>query len=211
LLRMLSGGLRLWEANDDTKPRVMGVGAFNLVERSMYETAGGMEALRMEVADDVGLAQIVSDAGGRCRLAASPVGVWIRWYRTVADLLSGTEKACAKAGSRAKLAFGLCFAAVVLTLELFPFVAWVWWRLAPGSVPAMVGLAVVPVSVCTSVWVSSRFRMNVGWALLPPVSTLIAAMLVIRGVVLALCRGGVQWKGDRHTLKAARDGERVQL
>ncbi|MCH2135022.1 MAG: glycosyltransferase [Phycisphaerales bacterium] len=207
LMRMLLGGLKLWEANRDDRPRVMGVGAFNLVRRAALERAGGLEQLRMEVADDVGLAQIVVDAGGRARLATCPDGVWIRWYRTLRDLLRGTEKGCAKAGSRAKLMLGLAMWWLLLVLELAPFVLWAWWPIAPAIIAASTGL--VAVALCLSV--ALRFSLPRGWALLVPVSTLVTAAILLRSLVLAIVRGGIRWKGDAHTLAAARAGEKVQL
>lgn len=207
LMRMLLGGLRLWEANRDDKPRVMGVGAFNLVRRSSLEEAGGLEELRMEVADDVGLAHIVAEAGGRPRLATAPSGVWIRWYRTTADLLRGTEKGCAKAGSRAKLCLGLLLSVLLLTVELAPFVLWVWWP----SVPSIIASATAVLAIGLCLWVASRFALPRGWALLVPLSTIVTAALLLRAVVLAIVRGGILWKGDAHTLADARAGEKVQL
>ena len=207
LMRMLMGSLRLWEANDDTKDRVMGVGAFNLVSRKALERAGGIGALSMEVADDVGLAHIVHEAGGRARIALASDGVWIRWYRSVGDLLAGTEKGCAKAGSRARLSFGLVLASVMLTVELAPFVLWIWWP----STPSIIATAAGVLAMSTSLLIAIRFRLHAGWALLPPLATLITGTLAIRAVTLAIIRGGIRWKGDAHTLAAAREGERVQL
>jgi hypothetical protein len=47
--------------------------------------------------------------------------------------------------------------------------------------------------------------------LLVPVSTLVTAVLLIRAISLAILRGGIRWKGDSHTLAAARAGEKIQL
>jgi hypothetical protein len=207
LMRMLMGSLRIWEANDDSKERVMGVGAFNLVSKEALQRAGGIGVLSMEIADDVGLAHIVKQSGGRARLALAAGGVWIRWYRSVSDLLSGTEKGCAKAGSRGRLCFGLSMAGVLLTVELSPFLLWIWLP----STPSVISLVTAAVAVATSLMIAVRFRQPVGWALLPPLATLIAGALAIRAVTLAIIRGGIRWKGDAHTLAAAREGERVQL
>lgn len=207
LMRMLTGSLRIWEANDDSKECVMGVGAFNLVRREALAKAGGMAALRMEIADDVGLAVIVRESGGRTRVASTDTGVWIRWYRSVRDLLAGTEKGCAKAGSRLKLAFGLLMSPVLLTCELAPFVLWIWWP----STPAVIAVATAIIALVTVQTLAVRFRLHPVWSWLPPVATLVTGVLVIRAVTLALVRGGIRWKGDAHTLKAAREGERVQL
>jgi hypothetical protein len=207
LMRMLLGALRLWDANRDDRERVMGVGAFNLVRREALERAGGMGELRMEIADDAGLAHIVAQAGGRVRLASSSSGVWIRWYRTTGDLMRGTEKGCAKAGSRAKLFYGLSLMPVLLTLEVSPFVLWAWWPASPAIIAA--AAAVIAVATCqVSAW---RFALPRGWALLVPVSTIITAVLLTRAMSLAIIRGGIRWKGDAHSLAEARAGEKVQM
>ena len=207
LMRMLLGALRLWDANHDDRERVMGVGAFNLVRREALERAGGMGELRMEIADDAGLAHIVAQAGGRVRLASSPRGVWIKWYRTTGDLLRGTEKGCAKAGSRAKLLFGLALMPILLTLEVSPFVLWIWWP----AVPALIAVVAAAVAISTCQIIAARFVLPRGGALFVPVSTLVTAVLLTRAISLAIIRGGILWKGDKHTLTAARAGERVQI
>jgi hypothetical protein len=207
LMRMLLGALRIWDANNDARERVMGVGAFNLIRRQALDRAGGMGELRMEIADDAGLAHIVAAAGGRSRLASTRRGVWIRWYRTTGDLMRGTEKGCAKAGSRAKLLWGLTIMPLLLTMEVSPFVLWAWWP----ATPAIVAGASAALALVTCQLLAARFALPRGWALLVPVSTLVTAVLLIRAISLAILRGGIRWKGDSHTLAAARAGEKIQL
>ena len=207
LMRMLLCALRLWDANHDDRERVMGVGAFNLVRREALERAGGMRELRMEIADDAGLAHIVAQSGGRVRLALARRGVWIRWYRSNGDFLRGTEKGCAKAGSRWKLLYGLALMPILAVLELAPFVVWAWWPLPPAIIAA--AAAVLAVVTCQAI--ASRFALPRGWALLVPVSTAVTVVLLARAVMLAIIRGGIRWKGDAHSLAAARAGEKLQI
>ena len=58
-------GHRPWKVADPKTKDHMGVGAFNLVRRSVYEAVGTYEALRMEVLDDMKLGKVVKNAGLR--------------------------------------------------------------------------------------------------------------------------------------------------
>ena len=72
---------------------VKGVGAFNLVRRSTFLKTEGFEWLRMDVADDVALAQLIAKNGGRSLLMkAGKSGPSLDWYKDFDDLVKGLEK-----------------------------------------------------------------------------------------------------------------------
>src|SRR5438270_1089467 len=56
-------GHRPWKVADPSTDDHMGVGAFNLVRRRVYDAVGTYEALRMEVLDDMKLGKVVKKAG----------------------------------------------------------------------------------------------------------------------------------------------------
>ena len=56
-------GHRPWKVADPKSRDHMGVGAFNLIRRNVYEAVGTYEALRMEVLDDMKLGKVVKNAG----------------------------------------------------------------------------------------------------------------------------------------------------
>ena len=58
-------GHRPWKVADPGAQDHMGVGAFNMVRRSVYEAVGTYQALRMEVLDDMKLGKVVKNAGLR--------------------------------------------------------------------------------------------------------------------------------------------------
>ena len=61
---MFMFGHRPWKVADPSTDDHMGVGAFNLVRRRVYDAVGTYEALRMEVLDDMKLGKVVK----KCRL-----------------------------------------------------------------------------------------------------------------------------------------------
>lgn len=207
LMRVLICTLRLWRANDDRQDRAMGVGAFNLVRRSALERAGGLEQLRLEIADDVGLAQIIKDAGGRSRSAIGADWVEIEWYRTTKQFLEGAEKGVAKARTRLGIAVTGLVGVLLIALDVSPLLMLVWWP-APSSLLAAATLAMA--TMC-SVMLAASFGLPRWWALLWPFGALAGLLITLRSMTLALIRGGVRWRGDAHTLASTSEGERVRL
>src|SRR5580700_4428405 len=56
-------GHRPWKVADPKTKDHMGVGAFNMIRRQVYEAVGSYQALRFEVVDDMKLGKIVKNAG----------------------------------------------------------------------------------------------------------------------------------------------------
>jgi|TARA_B100001964_G_C14241000_1_gene605022 cellulose synthase/poly-beta-1,6-N-acetylglucosamine synthase-like glycosyltransferase len=207
LMRVLICTLRMWLANDDSQPRAMGVGAFNLVRRAALERAGGLSELRLEVADDVGVGRIVKGAGGRSRTAIGVAWLDIEWYRTAGQFLRGSEKGVAKARTRLGILRSGLLGVAVICVDISPFVLLAWLP----TPAALLATATAAMAVLMSVQVARAFGLSVWWSLLAPLGAFVALLISFRALGLGLLRGGVRWRGDTHTLAATTDGERVRL
>src|SRR5580704_15029432 len=76
---MFMFGHRPWKVADPKARDHMGVGAFNLIRRGVYEAVGTYEALRMEVLDDMKLGKVVKNAGFAQRNVFGSDLISIRW------------------------------------------------------------------------------------------------------------------------------------
>jgi chlorobactene glucosyltransferase len=85
-------GPAFWVNSDAQKRFAAGGGAGMLVRASSYRAAGGHEALRASVIDDIGLAVRVRRAGGRCRMAMADEQVRLRMYRGFRQVFDGFTK-----------------------------------------------------------------------------------------------------------------------
>src|ERR1700726_1940500 len=70
----------------------VGVGAFQLLKRSAYESAGGHRRLAMEVIDDMKLGKIVKQAGYRSAVGIAQDAVVVRWHAGARNLINGVTK-----------------------------------------------------------------------------------------------------------------------
>ena len=123
---MFMFGHRPWKVADPSTDDHMGVGAFNLVRRSVYDAVGGYEALRMEVLDDMKLGKVVKRAGFAQRNVFGGDLISIRWAHGAFGVVNN------------------------LTKNFFAVLSFQWWR----TVISAVGLAFINLGPFVGIWLA---------------------------------------------------------
>ncbi len=194
-------GHRPWKVADPKSRDHMGVGAFNLVRRSVYEAVGTYEALRMEVLDDMKLGKVVKNAGFAQRNVFGGDLISIRWARGARGVVENLTKNFFAVLSFQWLrtiisAFGLAF------LNLIPFLG-VWLAQGWERLPYAIALASM-----FSIYVGMSWRSGVPayYFVLHPVSTVLFIYTLLRSMFHALWNDGIIWRGTRYPLEELRKG-----
>ena len=205
-LRAMSLALDYRKVPDPGHPKsVLGSGAFTLIRRDAYDRTPGFEHLRMESADDMALAAMVKQAGGRCDGVVGTGCASVRMYDSPRAFLHGIEKnGSTTAGSPWASSAGVIGFALLDMMPLVALVAGPSWLRAIGFATALVawiGNVGVLRATC-SIWAP---------ALLWPVGTLLFAFGMLRSTLLAVARGGVRWRGTFYTLAELEAGRRFTL
>jgi cellulose synthase/poly-beta-1,6-N-acetylglucosamine synthase-like glycosyltransferase len=194
-------GHRPWKVADPKTKDHMGVGAFNLIRRSVYEAVGTYEALRMEVLDDMKLGKVVKNAGFAQRNVFGADLISIRWAigaRGVVENLTKNFFAVVSFQWWRTLisAFGLAF------LNLMPFLgvalAHGWERL-----PYAIALASMFLIYLGMSW---RSRVPAYYFALHPVSTALFVYTLLRSMIHTLRNDGIVWRGTKYPLEELRKG-----
>jgi cellulose synthase/poly-beta-1,6-N-acetylglucosamine synthase-like glycosyltransferase len=194
-------GHRPWKVADPKSRDHMGVGAFNLIRRGVYQAVGTYQALRMEVLDDMKLGKVVKNAGFRQRNVFGADLISLRWAHGARGVVNNLTKNFFAVLSfqwpRTLIsAFGLVF------LNLMPFLgvalAHGWQRL-----PYAIALAAM-----FSIYVGMSWRSNVPayYFLLHPVSTTLFVYSLLRSMIHTLWNDGIIWRGTRYPLEELRKG-----
>jgi glycosyltransferase involved in cell wall biosynthesis len=198
---MFTFGHRPWKVADPSTDDHMGVGAFNLVRRSVYDAVGTYEKLRMEVLDDMKLGKIVKKAGFAQRNVFGGDLISIRWahgaFGVVNNLTKNFFAVLRFQWWRTTIcALGLAF------LNFGPFLG-TW--LAPGwaRLPYAVALGSMFLIYLGMSWRSS---VPPYYFLLHPVSTAMFTYTLLRSMVLTLWNGGIEWRGTKYPLEELRKG-----
>lgn len=194
-------GHRPWKVADPDANDHMGVGAFNMVRRSVYDSVGTYQALRMEVLDDMKLGKVVKNAGFAQRNVFGEDLISLRW---------------------AKGAFGVVNN---LTKNFFAVLSFQW----PRTVASIVGLGFLNLGPFLGVWlahggprvlyaiaVGSIFAIYCGMAarsavpayyfFLHPISTSLFMYTLVRSMFHTLWNDGIVWRGTKYELDELRNG-----
>jgi hypothetical protein len=179
----------------------MGVGAFNLVRRRVYDAVGTYEALRMEVLDDMKLGKVVKKAGFAQRNVFGGDLISIRWghgaFGIVNNLTKNFFAVLSFQSWRTVLsAFGLAF------INLGPFLG-LWLAHGWTRLPFAIALGSILL-----IYIGMSWRSSVPpyYFLLHPVSTAMFIYTLLRSMFLTLRNDGIVWRGTKYPLEELRKG-----
>jgi glycosyltransferase involved in cell wall biosynthesis len=198
---MFMFGHRPWKVADPKTDDHMGVGAFNLVRRSVYDKVGTYAALRMEVLDDMKLGKVIKKAGFAQRNVFGADLISLRWAYGAMGMVNNLTKNFFAVLSfqwpRTVLsAFGIAF------LNLMPFfgifVTHGWAR-----IPYAVALASM---FAIYVGMSWRSKVPAYYFLLHPLSSMLFVYTLMRSMSLTLWNDGITWRGTKYPLEELRKG-----
>jgi glycosyltransferase involved in cell wall biosynthesis len=179
----------------------VGVGAFQLLRRSTYETIGTHRRLAMEVVDDMKLGKLVKRSGFRSCVAIAQEYVSVRWHAGARNVIRGVTK-----NFFAAFGYNIAFAAVavvgMLLLNVVPFIAVFaghgWIRILSASA--------VLVALSMNCTVDVVNRVSPLYALMHPIGAILFCYMIVRSVAVTLWQGGVTWRGTFYPLKELKRG-----
>ncbi len=205
--RILVASGRLWLVADPRSRVAVGGGVFNLVERRALDRTRGLEWLRLEIADDVALGQMLKRSGARSAVFDGTRGVHLHFYRSLGEMMRGLEKnAYAVFGGLRPLQLALMLSLMV-SLELFPVVA----LALPSTTARVAGAAMLATTALSQALVARAGRRGIGTALVPALGPLLLSWFGLRSAVLAHLRGGIVWRGTHYSLAELRAGRRFEV
>ncbi len=181
--------------------RSMGVGAFTLVRRDAYLAAGGHEALRMEVLEDMALALRMRRAGHRSALRLTIddfAGRWITDLPSVFTVLAKNYFAL----FRYRLALVLLACAALGSLWACALLGpltdhWTGWF-------AFLGLASLGLPAAV---IAKRYRVARALAFWTPLCIPLICAALLHSAFVTLRDGGVRWRDTFYPLARLRRGE----
>jgi glycosyltransferase involved in cell wall biosynthesis len=179
----------------------VGVGAFQLVKRSVYEAVGTHRRLALEVVDDIKLGKIIKQARFRSCAAFAPGLVTVQWHAGLGKLIKGvTKNFFASVGY--SVPFVLASLIAVLLMNVAPFVA---IFVAHGWIRLFATVAVA-IAVGFHAGVNVFLRVSPLYALTHPIGAVLFAYMLLRSTVVTLWKGGVTWRGTFYPLDELKRG-----
>ena len=179
----------------------VGVGAFQMLKRSAYETCGTHRRLAMEVVDDMKLGKLVKQSGFRSAVAVARHAVSVEWHIGLQNLVRGVEK---NFFAGAQFSLGLAAAQIfaLLAMNVVPFAG---LFLGHGWIRAFAAIAVL-IALCFHLGVDVVMQISPLYCLTLPVGAAVFAYMVLRSTVVTLRQGGIVWRDTFYPLDELRRG-----
>lgn len=209
-IRAIGLGMKIWRISDPRSKAYMGVGAFNMVRREAFEKTPGLEWLKMEVTEDLGIGLMMKRSGAQCAGADGNGLIELEWYGSIGEMAWGFEKGFASISGGRLLPF---FVLILLATSIAtaPALGMIC-GLMHG--PLWIGLAGLIGFLCdfTSLmlicrWSERPYRSG----FLLPVVIPIALWMLLRAAVLGASRGGIVWRGTFYSKRDFIAGKRVKV
>lgn len=203
--------LSLIDARRITDPKrrtAMGVGAFNLVQRDCFDADEGFEWLRMEIADDAGLALMMKSRGASIDMLNGQDFIEVDWYPTLASMFDGVMQ---------RLIMGVNYYfslyLVQCALVIFCLVAPVWIALLLVPLTPLAWLCLAAYLLPSLIFATGlrSFRVPPVLLWLMPLGFVLLACGMLRALVTYVRRGGLFWRGRVYPLSRLRASQRVKM
>jgi glycosyltransferase involved in cell wall biosynthesis len=191
--------LRPWNAANPRSRAFVGIGAFNLIRREVYEAVGMHQAIAMRPDDDVKLGKLIKQRGFRQHLLAGQPMVRVPWYASVGELIEGLEKN-SFAGVDYRVTTVLGGTLALLVFDLLPFLGVVVLSGPPRWLYAATALVLLVQARHTAR--DMGFTPRCAW--LFPVAVLLFIYIQWRAMVLTYVRRGIRWRGTHYALDELR-------
>jgi len=190
---------RPWAARRATSRAHVGIGAFNLVRSEAYFACGGHERLRLRPDDDMKLGKVLKRAGFRQDFLNGRGAIDVEWYGSWREVQDGLMKNLF-AGAGYSVVGTIAGSAAQLAVLAGPLLALPFGDTLARSINAASCAVLLAIGAICAPQLGTR-----RWAgALLPAFALFGAWLMWRSMVLALVRGGIDWRGTRYPLEQLR-------
>jgi len=194
----------VWKASDSGSKAAVGVGGFNLVRRAALDRTAGLEWLKLEVADDLTLGQMLKDSGARQQLASGKGCLSVNFYPSMKDAFRGSERGLFTAIGNFSLARCVAIGLGLAAMETATFVL-LLRRKSRG-----LGLLLTGVELASSLAFNDWLDRPAWHALFAPLGTSVMGAMMVRAGVLGKLRGGIYWRGTFYPTELLKPGRRFR-
>ena len=194
----------VWKASDPDSKAAVGVGGFNLVKRSALERTAGLEWLKLEVADDLALGQMLKASGARQQLASGKGFLSVNFYPSITDAFRGSERGLFTAIGNFSLARCIAIGLGLAALEMAPFLL----MLRKGS--RRLGVVLTGIELASSLAFNDWLGRPAWHALVAPLGASVMGAMIVRAGILGKLRGGIYWRGTFYPTELLKPGRRFR-
>ncbi len=188
---LLLPAARPWSVRDPDSRAILGGGAFVLIRRAAYDAGPGLEWMRLDVADDQTMCQLIKREGGKCDVVNGCDEVSLVWYSSVGQMASMMQKGFYACVAQFSLLKGIAISLALVYIALFPLLA-----LVPGggwaaALPVLGLVSMTTATLVVGAWAKRPWLPSLFFG----VGLLLVAAMTAWSSVVGWRIGGITWRG----------------
>lgn len=193
---------RPWLAKKSGNRRFIGVGAFNMVKKSVYLEIGGHESIKMHPIDDMMLGKTIKENGyfQDCLLAYDFVKV--PWYNSVSAMINGLQK-----NMFALVHYRISLIPLVLFAIIVASILPVWAVVFGDKYVQMICLLTLGLRLVTFYKGLRLQGLPVYYLPGIVITPYISCYIILKSAIITLKNGGILWRGQHYALSDLRKTE----
>ncbi len=168
----------------------IGVGAFNFIERQLYEKIGTHKRLRTNVDDDVKLGYWVKQFGEATHVVRGSDWLSVRWREGLWDSVRGIERSAFPG-----INFSWLWVGIGIVGTLFGLIAPYWLFFLESSFTKCCALGAIAMIFLIYFTLRPNVLGTLRVTILHPLASLLFLYALISSAVKITLRGGVEWRG----------------
>lgn len=187
--------IKPWKLRDPKSPAHVGIGAFNLIRKRVYEQVGTHQAIAMRPDDDLKLGRLVKKHGFVHDVLNGAGFLRVRWYASLGELIHGLEKNSFAAVEYRVWVVVLATAAILL-FNVWPFIA-VW---VTTGVTRWLNAATIAVHLLSFMSTAWQLKHRLWSAVAYPLIFVLFVYIQWRTMLVNLWIGGIRWRDTLYPL-----------
>jgi glycosyltransferase involved in cell wall biosynthesis len=184
-----------WLARNRRSSQHLGIGAFNLVRREVYQALGGHQTIRMRPDDDIMLGKLIKKNGFRQDVVNGVGVISVPWYDSLAEAFVGLEKN-AFAGVNYRISIVLLGAVFLLLTNVWPFAGLIVTEGWVRAIYAATALLLLGLAWRVASWIAFPRWIALGY----PLGIVLILVIQWRAMFLTLKNRGIRWRDTHYAL-----------
>ena len=195
-------GIKPWRIRYRRSNKFLGHGAFNLINKKVYQACGGHQSIALECLDDMMLGHLVKSKGFRQDVVNGKEFVARDWYPSCHEMIKGLQKNSFAHFQFEFPRFFMSFLAAAIVF-LFPLTGVCLFTGAAFQI----NLLNILLTVLLSMTVADEFRLSRRYALLYPLAMLLLFYALWNSVIMTYRHRGIYWRDTFYPLDALKNKE----
>ncbi len=184
-----------WKVSDPESKHFMGVGAFNLIKKTVYMEIGGHNAIKMHPIDDIMLGKVIKQSGFKQECLTAYDFLQVHWYDSTRKMIQGLMKNIF-ALYDFRVFYAMIAVCMIFVLTILPLWA-VFLTTGTIRIICVLCVGIRLISAAYGAKVTGTNYKTLPFSLVTPY---INIYIIVTGMIKTLAGRGIEWRGTHYPL-----------